>query len=158
MAAAEPAPESLNVTIERIDELIALFNRKGMDIPAGVFARSTQFLLNGTAYETLLGRSPTDPLILMLARGAAGYRFIVKAVQHAVPDAAVQRGELVPGDGPGLCRLDLWLSGHLREIGEPIHTVVRVALVLTAEGAVDKAAATVEEPALDRLRVARRSP
>jgi hypothetical protein len=122
MAAAEPAPERLNVTIERIDQLIALFNKKGMDIPAGLFARSTQFMLNGTPYETLLGRSPTDPLILMLARGAAGYRFIVKAVQHAVPDATVQRGEVVPGDGPGSCHLDLWLSGHLRGLGEPIHT------------------------------------
>jgi hypothetical protein len=158
MAAAEPAPESLSVTIERIDQLIALFNRKGMDIPDGLFARTTQFLLNGTPYEAFLGQSPTDPLILMLARGAAGYRFFAKAVQHAVPDAAVQRGELVSDDGPGSFHLDLWLSGHLRGVGEPIHTVIRVALVLAAGGYVDKAAATVEKPALDRLRSARRSP
>jgi hypothetical protein len=157
MAAAEPAPESLNVMIERLDQLIALFNKKGMDLPAGLFARTTQFLLNGTPYETLLGRSPTDPLILMLARGPAGYRFIVKAVQHAVPDAAVERGEVVR-DGEASCTVQLWLSGHLRGLSEPLNTVIRVALVLATDGSVHQAAATVEEPALDRLREARHKP
>src|SRR4029434_2641734 len=94
MAAAEHTPESLKLALARIDQLIALFNKKGMDLPAGLFDRRTQFLLNGSAYEILLGRSPTDPLILMLARGPSGYRFIVKALQHAVPDAVIERGDL----------------------------------------------------------------
>jgi hypothetical protein len=158
MAAAEHAPESLNVTIGRIDQLIALFNKKGMDLPAGLFDRTTQFLLNGAPYETLLGRSSSDPLILMLARGPAGYRFIVKALQHAVPDAAVQRGDVVWEDSAAACHVDLWLSGHLRGVGEPIETVVRVALALSADGCVQKAAAIVEEPVLDRLRDARHKP
>lgn len=74
--------EALNDTIDRV---IALFNARGMDLPDGLFDRRTQFLLNGAAFETLLGQSPTDPLALMLTRGPAGYRFMAKALQHALP-------------------------------------------------------------------------
>lgn len=155
MAGAEHTPESLNLALERIDQLIALFHKKGMDLPAGIFDRKTQFLLNGAAYETLLGRPPTDPLILMLARGPSGYRFIVKALQHAVPDATIERGELVWDESATVHRLDLWLSGHLRGLGEPTHSVIRFALGISSEGCIDRAEATVDERALERLREAR---
>ena len=158
MAAAEPAPEALKPTIARIDQLIALFNRRAMDLPDGLFDRRTQFLLNGAPYETLLGRSPDDPLILMLARGPAGYRFIVKAVQHAVPDVAVERGEVACAESAASCQLDLWLSGRLRGVAEPVNIVVRVDLDLSARGLVQKAAVTVDNHALARLRQARRLP
>ena len=94
MAGAEHTSENLKRALERIDQLIVLFNKKGMDLPAGLFDRKTQFVLNGAAFETLLGRSATDPLVLMLAHGPAGYRFIVKALHHAVPDATIERGDL----------------------------------------------------------------
>jgi hypothetical protein len=77
----------------RIDELVALFNRRSLDLPGGLFDRRTQFLLNGTPFEAMLGRAPDDPLVLMIARGPAGYRFVVKALQHAVPDARIERGD-----------------------------------------------------------------
>jgi hypothetical protein len=144
MAAAQPTHESLNLALERIDQLIALFNKKGMDLPAGLFDRKTQFLLNGSAYETLLGRSPTDPLVLMLARGPSGYRFIVKALQHAVPNAMIERGDLAWDESASVYRIDLWLSGHLRRLGEPTHSVIRFALAINSEGCIDRAEATVD--------------
>ena len=42
-------------------------------------------------FETLLSPTPNDPVVLMLSRGAAGYRFTAKALQHAVPDVTVER-------------------------------------------------------------------
>ena len=53
-------------------------------------------MINGAPFETLLGQSPNDPLVLMLARGPAGFRFTSKALQHAVPDAKVERGDMSP--------------------------------------------------------------
>jgi hypothetical protein len=76
------------VLIARVDDLVGLFNRKSMDIPGGLFGRRTQFLLNGTAFEAMLGRAADDPLVLMIARGPAGYRFAIKALQHALPVTA----------------------------------------------------------------------
>ena len=73
-----------------IDRVIELFNAKAMDLPDGFFDRRTQFVLNGAPFETLLGQPPNDPLVLMLARGPAGFRFTAKALQHAMPDARLQ--------------------------------------------------------------------
>ena len=81
--------EGENPDARRIDQVIAFFNARRMDLPDGFFDRKTQFLINGAPFETLLGQSPTDPLILMLTRGSAGFRFTAKALQHAIPDARV---------------------------------------------------------------------
>ena len=83
MAAAEDL-------IAAIDRVIALFNAKAMDLPDGFFDRRTQFVLNGSSFETLLGQPPNDPLVLMLARGPAGFRFTSKALQHAMPGCEVR--------------------------------------------------------------------
>ena len=113
-----------------IDQLITLFNERSMDLPDGYFTRHTQFRLNDVPFEDMLGRSPDDPLVLMIARGAAGYRFTAKAVQHAVPDATLVRGELIESaDGDvqvvsGQC----WLSGHYRGTREPVELLADVEL------------------------------
>ena len=107
-----------------IDQVIALFNKKAMDLPDGFFARQTQFVLNGAPFETLLGQPPSDPLVLMLTRGPAGYRFACKGLQHAMPDAALERGEITaPAEGDRVTAR-LWLSGHLHTTGEALDTVV----------------------------------
>ena len=134
--------------IEKIDQLIRLFNSKTMDLPDGLFDRKTQFVLNGAPFETLLGQPPDDPLVLMLTRGSAGYRFMTKALQHAVPDATVARGE----------QMQFWLSGHLRGSGEALNTVVEVVVKMAPAGWVEVAEATIDEGALDKLRVARLLP
>ena len=55
-----------------VDRLVDLFNERSMDLPDGYFTRHTRLLLNGVAFEEMLGRAPNDPLVLMIARGAAG--------------------------------------------------------------------------------------
>jgi hypothetical protein len=116
-----------------IDQLIMLFNERSMDLPDGYFTRHTQFQLNGVPFEEMLGRSPQDPLVLMITRGAAGYRFTAKAVQHAIPDAKLVRGELnetIDG-GATIVSGQCWLSGHYRGLGDPAELLVDVDLRFT---------------------------
>ena len=142
-----------------LDQLIDLFNRRSLDLPDGLFPRHTRFLVNGVAFEETLGRSPSDPLVLMLSRGPAGYRFTAKAVQHAVPDARLQRGEIVETaqDGANVVVTQCWLSGRLRGSGDPIETVVEVTLRFRGT-TVDQASAVLDSAVLDRLREARLKP
>lgn len=143
--------------IERLDELVALFNRQSLDLPDGLFDRRTQFLLNGTPFEAMLGRSPSDPLVLMIARGPAGYRFAMKALQHAVPDARAQRGQLEGGAGDTRdgWAMPLWLSGHLRGTDAPLEVVVQAILSTDASGLVTRGDVTIAPAVLDQLREAR---
>lgn len=147
--------ETLTATIDR---LIALFNAKGMDLPDGFFDRRTQFVLNGAPFETLLGQPPTNPLVLMLARGPAGYRFMAKALQHALPDARVERAELDAGSDPFLITTRLRLSGTLRGSGERLDTAVVITLKLSEPDRVGVAEAVVDPGDLDKLRAARVEP
>jgi hypothetical protein len=139
-----------------IDELIDLFNRRSPDLPAGCFTRHTQFALNGVPFEAMLGRSPDDPLILMLTRGPAGYRFTAKAVQHAVPDATLQRGDIdeTAGDAGRVVRGQCWLSGHLRGIGEPVEALVAVEMAFRGE-TIARVDATLDPVVLARIQGAR---
>jgi len=141
--------------ITAIDQVIAFFNAKKMDLPDGFFDRKTQFVINGAPFETLLGQSPTDPLILMLARGPAGFRFTAKALQHAIPDARIERGDLVTEGDPFKVMTRLWLSGTLRGTAEAIHTVIPVILRLTQAGQIQVAEAQVDPGPLEKIREAR---
>lgn len=149
--------ETGSPSVAHIDELIRLFNVRSMDLPDGLFTRRTQLLLNDVPFEAMLGRAPDDPLALMIARGPAGYRFAAKAVQHAVPDATIERGEVVeaPGEGHIVVCSSCWLSGHYRGTGEPSNEVFAVSLIVNPAGAVEKAAVTLADAALGRLREAR---
>lgn len=138
-----------------IDQLVECFNKRTLDLPDGLFDRRTQFVINGAPFETLLGRPPDDPLILMLARGPAGYRFAIKALQHAVPDAKVARaGNNSSSNSP---RIDvvLRLTGNLRGSGEAIDAAVAIVLTVGAAGHVEIADATLDAATLDKIRQAR---
>src|SRR5687768_3335248 len=139
-----------------VDQLIDLFNHRSLDLPDGYFTRHTQFLLNGVPFEAMLGRSPDDPLILMLTRGPAGYRFTAKAVQHAVPDAQLLRGDIdeSAGDGGPVVRGQCWLSGHMRGVGEPVDALVGVEMHFRG-GTIARVNATLDEAAIARLQAAR---
>jgi hypothetical protein len=138
-----------------IDQIIAFFNARKLDLPDGFFDRRTQFVINGAPFETLLGRSPNDPLILMLARGPSGFRFTTKALQHAIPDARIERGEVVTDGDPFKLSTELWLSGHLRGTGEAVNAMVSVSLRLSGTGPVEIAGAVVDEHVLEKIRQAR---
>ena len=140
----------------QIDQLIELFNRRSEDLPDGLFDRRTQFTLNGVAFEAMLGRPSSDPLVLMLTRGPAGYRFAAKAVWHAVPDGRIERADIEQDASTGVMRVPCWLSGHLRDASEPADTQFNVEFDVNATGSVARAALTVDEGRLARLSEARR--
>ena len=144
------SPQTLT---DQIDLVIDYFNRRRMDLPDGFFERKTQFLLNGTAFETLLSSTPNDPLILMLARGPAGYRFTAKALQHAIPDAKLERGDLVTD--ASTVRTQVWLSGKLRDTREALNALVTITLRLTQAGAVEIAEAVIDPGEMEKIRRAR---
>jgi hypothetical protein len=142
-----------------LDELIACFNRRSLDVPARMFSRDTQFVLNGIPFDARLGRSADDPLVRLLARGAAGYRFAAKAVQHAVPDVLLQRGELNDpgGDASRTVSARAWLSGHVRSTGEAVEMLLNVAIDVTGVTA-SRVLVTMDDGDLARLQEARLRP
>lgn len=148
------APQAL---VDAVDQVIAYFHARKLDLPDGFFDRKAQFVVNGATFDSLLSSAPNDPLIMMLARGPAGYRFTIKALQHAIPDAKIDRGDLVTDGDPFKVTSKLWLSGTLRDTGEAINALVTVVLRLTPGGSVVNAEATVDPPDLARIRKARLS-
>ena len=143
--------------IPAVDQVVEYFNRRKLDLPDGFFDRKAQFVINGAPFETLLSNSPGDPLVLMLSRGPAGYRFTVKALQHAIPNAKVERGDVVAAADPSKVSVRLWLSGTLRGSAESIHSLVSVTLSLTDAGAVGVAEGTIPPDDLEKIRKARLS-
>jgi hypothetical protein len=144
----------------RLQSLLALFNRNSLDLPEGVLSRDAVFRLNGVAYEDTLGRSAADPLVRLIARGAGGYRFLVKTIRYAMPDATVslEAPELAPETSGRVLRADGWLRGRLRGGGgfdEPFATrvafspsaaILEIDVVLTP-AAVSRIAAARQEQA-----------
>ena len=141
--------------VARLDELIACFNRRVMDVPDGFFDRDAQFTLNGMAFEAMLGREDEDPLIRMIARGAAGYRFAAKPLLHALDTVLVSRAEVAESDGRA--RVRLALRGTLRGSGAVLDEIVSVDLALTPTSSVARADVVISDVGLDRIRTARSS-
>ena len=151
------APDAALTTI--VDQLIDLFNRQSLDLPDGLFTRHTQFRLNGVPLKTSSVDRRAIRSCSMLTRGPAGYRFAAKAVQHAVSDARLQRGELSESisDTGLVISGQCWLSGTFRGTHEPADVLVTVAL--TVSGAtLTHADASIDPHALERLREARLRP
>ena len=138
-----------------IDQVIAFFNARKMDLPDNFLDRKAQFVINGAPFETLLGQNPNDALILMLTRGPAGLRFTSKGLQHAVVDARIARGDITAD--AGALQTTLRLSGRLRVTGEEVDESVAVTLRFSAGGLVETAEATMANGVLEKIRQARRS-
>jgi hypothetical protein len=107
-------------------------------------------------FETLLSTAPNDPLVLMLARGPAGYRFTAKALQHAIPDAKIERGDVMTDGDPFKITTKVWLSGKLRGSNEAINALVNVTLRLAQSGSMEAAEAMMDEGELEKIQEARR--
>ena len=138
-----------------LDDLIACFNRRVMDVPDGLFDRNAQFTLNGRTFESILGRADDDPLIRMIARGSAGYRFAAKPLLHALETVLVSRMDF--NADADRARAMLALRGTLRGSGTVLDEMVTVDLGLTPAGSVSRADVMIGEGALDRIRSARAS-
>jgi hypothetical protein len=150
---AETIPSMSYSLQDQLDDLISCFNRRVMDVPDGFFDRNAQFTLNGRTFEAILGRTDDDPLIRMIARGAAGYRFAAKPLLHALETALVSRLNL--STATGNARAVLALRGTLRGSGAVLDEMVTVDLALTPAGTVRRADVRIGEGALDRIRAAR---
>ena len=153
------ASEGLTAAIDRV---IEYFNARRMDLPDGLFDRKTQFVINGAAFETLLSTTPNDPLVMMLARGPAGFRFTAKALQHAMPDASIRvtpsstESRPLSASAPSGFAFELRLRGALRDTGETVDTVVAITLRLAEAGHVEVAEAVIDPAELARIQEARR--
>ena len=141
--------------VAMLDDLIACFNRRVMDVPEGLFDRNAQFTLNGRTFESMLDRTDDDPLIRMIARGPAGYRFAAKPLLHALETVLVSRMDFEAG--AGRARTVLALRGTLRGSGTVLDEMVTIDLTLTPAARVSRADVMIGEGALDRIRSARAS-
>ncbi len=98
---------------------MAAFNRGSLDVPAQFLTPRTTFALNGRSYESILGGAPDDPLIRLLARGAAGYRTAAKALQYALQNPRVVLESLTEPDESGVRKAAFRVEGQLRDADEP---------------------------------------
>src|SRR5262245_4497787 len=139
----------------RLEQLLAYFTRGVLDVPDGLLDRNAVLMLNGVAYEARLGRSADDPLVRLIARGPAGYRFVAKALLHALERASAATGAL---DIDGATATGtLLLQGTLRGSGEPFAETLDVAITLTPSAAIHTVDVKMNEAALARLKEARAS-
>ena len=140
----------------RLTELIDSLKRGRLDVPDGLLDRNAAFSLNGTPYETLLGRDPDDPLIRLIARGPAGYRFAAQALIRALgtPLLTIERMDDAP---PGYEVTGL-LSGLLRGSGGSINCPVIIRMTMTLSGTVATADVVIERDVLTKLDHARSLP
>jgi len=141
----------------RLALLADAFNDRRLDVPPGLIDRACVFRLNGVAYEDTMGRPATDPIVRLVARGPAAYRFLAQAMRYALPDARVVVDEVEPADAsPGqLASATAFVEGTLRGQSSPFRTSVALALVIGEHGLVQEFAAMMDEQHVDWIREAR---
>ena len=113
---------------ESIELLVGAFNRGSLDVPANFLTARTTYTLNDQTYESMLGGSPDDPLIRLLARGAAGYRTAAKALQFGLQRPLIVVESLSEPDASGMRTASIRVEGELRESNEPFSTVAVLRL------------------------------
>lgn len=141
---------------ESIDALVAAFNRGSLDVPTGLFTPRTTFTLNSQSYEAILGGSADDPLIRLLARGAAGYRTAAKALQYALVDAVASVESLSEPDESRFRTAAVRVHGRLRESSEPFTTLATLRLGCT-HAELTSVDVICSEEALARIAASRRA-
>jgi len=124
------------ILLDRLSELVALFDRGSLDLPDGVLTHDTVFRLNGVAYDAALGRPASDPLARLVGRGPGGYRFLLKALRFGLPEARLSIGALERTSLESGCRLagDGRLEGRLRGTGESLGADLVLAFVFDEVG------------------------
>ena len=120
----------------RLQDLLASFHRGLLDVPEGLIARGCVFRLNGTDYESTLGRPSTDPLVRLLGHGPAAYRSLAQRFRHFVPSAQLVLDELQGDDVGGLVTAVATVSGTDRANRAPCSFTVDVALLVDGTGCI----------------------
>jgi len=141
--------------VARVAEWVATFNRGSLDLPDGLLHKDAIFRLNGTAYDEMLGRPSTDPLVRLVARGPGGYRLLCKALQYTLgaPEIALRNFEARHGLATG--HVDV--SGRLRDTDEAWVTNADVVMTIDIDGHVTELAVQMDDAAIARLGTARRA-
>jgi hypothetical protein len=144
------------VTLEaRVEQLLAYFNRGILDVPDDLFDKNAVLILNGVPYEMRLGRNADDPLVRLIARGAAGYRFIAQALLRALDRASATVGTL--GTGSDVASGTILLQGWLRGSNDRLEEVLDISMTLTPRGAIQSVNVSMREETIARLKEARAS-
>jgi hypothetical protein len=149
-------PVATTTLLDRLSALVALFGRGSLDLPDGVLTRDTIYRLNGVAYDESLGR-PGDPLARLVGRGPGGYRFLLKALRFALPDARLAVGALERTSLETGCRLagTARLAGTLRGSGEAFDAPCTLALDYDADGRLTVIDVTLDPAQVARIQAAR---
>lgn len=142
--------------MDALDTLVAAFNRGSLDVPDGLFTPRTTFTLNGRSYESLLGGSPDDPLIRLLARGAGGYRTVAKALQYGLQQPVVSIESLSEADASGVRTATIRIEGRLRHSGEMFDARATLLLAGTVHQ-VESVSVTCSERDLANIAASRRA-
>jgi hypothetical protein len=132
------------ILLDRLSSLVALFGRGS---------------LNGVAYDSTLGRPANDPLARLVGRGAGGYRFLIKAVRFALPDARLDIGALERTSLESGCRLAGRgrLEGTLRGTGEAFTAEVDLAFTFDDLGRISAIDAGLDPAQVARIQTARQT-
>ena len=142
---------------DRLALLAQAFNEQRLDVPPGLLDRACVFRLNGVAYEDTMGRPVSEPIVRLVARGPAGYRFLAQALRYAIPDAHVIVEDVVAADTGGrLASATVAVKGTLRGSSTPWRAGVALALVIGAGRLVQEIAAMMDERHVEAIREARR--
>ena len=142
--------------MQALYSLVAAFNRGSLDVPAGLFGAHTTFSLNDRTYESLLGGSPDDPLIRLLARGAGGYRTAAKALQYGLQQPVISIESISETDASGVRTVTIRIEGRLRHSGDLFDS--RATLRLTGtDREVDSVSVTCSAQDLANIAASRRA-
>jgi hypothetical protein len=122
--------------LDRLSALVDLFGRGSLDLPDGVLTHDTVYRLNGVSYDATLGRPDGDPLARLVGRGSGGYRFLLKALRFALPDARLTIGALERTSLDAGCRLAGAgnVAGTLRGSGDAFAADVALAFTFDDDG------------------------
>jgi hypothetical protein len=147
------------ILLDRLSSLVALFDRGSLDLPDGTLTHDTVYRLNGVAYDSTLGRPAGDPLARLVGRGAGGYRFLIKALRFALPDARLVIGTLERTSLEVGCRLagDGRLEGTLRGTGEPFLADVDLGFTFDDLGRLTAIDAALEPGQVAQIQQARQA-
>ena len=147
------------ILLDRLSSLVALFGRGSLDLPDGTLTHDTVYRLNGVAYDSTLGRPAGDPLARLVGRGAGGYRFLIKAVRFAMPDARLDIGALERTSLEDGCRLAGAgrLEGTLRGTGDAFAAEIDLAFTFDETGRLSAIDAGLEPSQVARIQTARQT-
>ncbi len=140
----------------RVAEWMALVNGGSLDLPDDLLHRQATFRLNGVAYEDIMGRPVSDPLVRLVARGHGGYRLLLTALRYALTAPEVVLRDL--DVSRGLATAHVELSGTLRDTGEAWTTSCDLALVVDVDGRVTEIGVQMDPAAVSRILRARSGP